>query len=232
MAQKTTWPIFEGLPDEVVKHVLDEARRRRFSVDEVVFHMDDPADTIHLVDTGRFAAEVVTPFGDTAILSVISSGEIFGELALLGGDARRTATVTALEPSETLSVRKATFDELRASHSEVEGVLNAILAAKINDLTEQLVDALYVPANIRVLRRLADLVDIYSQGEGPVEIPVSQEVLSQLAGTSRATVNKSLRAEEERGLLSLDRKKTTVLDPEAFKKRESEAVRLAGGVFE
>ena len=77
------WPILSGLGEDERRQVLQAARRRTFARHEVVYHRADPADTLHLVVKGRFAVKVVTPLGDTATLSIVRPGELFGELALL-----------------------------------------------------------------------------------------------------------------------------------------------------
>jgi CRP-like cAMP-binding protein len=50
-------------------------------------------------------------------------------------------------------------------------------------------------------------------------VPLTQEDLAGLAGTSRATVNRVLREEEERGTVKLGRGRTTVLDADALARR-------------
>ena len=47
-------------------------------------------------------------------------------------------------------------------------------------------------------------------------IPLTQEDLAGLAGTSRATVNQVLKAEQRRGTLELGRGRTTILDRAAL----------------
>ena len=104
--------------------------------------------------------------GDAAILTVLGAGEMFGELALLGDDrARRSATVAALEAAETLSVHRLDFERLRADHPAVAEVLVAILSAQVRRLSRHLLDALYVPAEQRVLRRLVEVSDLYAEVE-------------------------------------------------------------------
>jgi CRP/FNR family cyclic AMP-dependent transcriptional regulator len=220
------WRLLEGLPDEEVRRVLSVARRRRFARNEVVFHRDDPADAIHLIAKGRFAVRIVTPLGDTAILGVLGPGELFGELALVSGDARRSATVVALEAAETMSVHRVDFDGLRARHPSTADVVVSVLAGQVHRLSEHLVEALYVPADRRVLRRLLDLADVYGENGGGVRIPLNQEDIAGLAGTSRATVNKVLRDAEDRGEVRLERGRTVVLDADAIRRR---AGRAAGG---
>lgn len=214
------WPIFEGVPDAEVQRVLSIARRRTFAKGEVVFHHDDPADTVHLIASGRFAVRVRTAVGDSAILTVLGPGEIFGEVALLGPEQRRTATVEALEAAETRSIFRDDFARLRADHAGVSDVLIAILVGEVKRLSRHLLEALYVSSDKRVLRRLVELANLYGNAEeGAVTIPLRQDDLAGLAGTSRATVNRVLRQEESRGTLNLSRGKVSVTDRAAIEKR-------------
>jgi CRP-like cAMP-binding protein len=214
------WELLDGLADTEVQALLSIARRRRFARGEVVFHEQDPADTLHLIDKGRFVVRVGTPLGDTAILAVLGPGDMFGELSLLGdAEARRTATVAALEAGETRSVHRLDFERLRATHPESANVLISILAGQVRRLSRHLVEALYVPADKRVLRRLLEVGRLYGDDDGPAVVPLTQEDLAGLAGTSRATVNRVLREEEARGTVKLGRARTTLLDQEALARR-------------
>jgi CRP-like cAMP-binding protein len=214
------WKLLDGLADAEVQALLSIARRRRFARGEVVFHQHDPADTLHLIDKGRFAVRVATPLGDTAILAVLGPGDIFGELSLLAGEqAQRSATVAALEAAETRSVHRLDFERLRAQHPETAAVLISILSGQVRRLSRHLLEALYVPADKRVLRRLLELGDLYAGPDGETVVPLTQEDLAGLAGTSRATVNRVLREEEARGSVRLGRGRTVVLDREALARR-------------
>jgi CRP/FNR family cyclic AMP-dependent transcriptional regulator len=199
------WPILAGLPEEDVRRVLQLARRRVFGPREVVFHRGDPADTLHLVHSGRFAVGINTPLGDTALLSIVGPGDAFGEIALLE-PGPRSATVMALERAETRALHKLDVDALRARHPTVGDVLARALAMRVRRLSDMLVEAYYVPAERRVLRRLTELA-----GESGV-VSLTQEELAQMAGTSRATVNRVLRDAQERGELALKRGSVEVLD--------------------
>jgi CRP-like cAMP-binding protein len=150
------WSILAGLPPIEAARVLEIARRRTFGPREVVFHRGDPADTLHLVHSGRFAVGINTPYGDTAVLSLVGPGESFGEIALLEG-VPRSATVVALERAETRSIHKLDFDALRARHPVVVDILARALAMRVRRLSDLLVEAYYVPAEQRVLRRLGEL---------------------------------------------------------------------------
>ncbi len=173
------WRLLEGVPDEEVHRLLSVARRRRFGRGEVVFHRDDPADSLHLIVSGRFAIRVMTPLGEQATIAVRGPGESFGEIALVGQKARRSATVEALEPAETFCVYEGEFDRLRRAFPGVTELVITFLTNEVRMLNERLLEALYVPAERRVLRRLSELSSLYgTNANGQVEIPLTQEELA------------------------------------------------------
>jgi CRP-like cAMP-binding protein len=206
------WQLLEGVTEEELRRTLEMARRRTFDRDEVVFHQGDPADSVHLIEQGRVAVRVATRHGQRATLSVLGPGEAFGELALLGSVAKRSATIVAIEPVVTQSIYEADFQRLRRQHPQVAEVLIALLSEHVRRLSAQLLDALFLPAESRVRKRLLELSERYDERDGETVIPLRQEDLADLAGTSRATVNRVLREEAGRGTVRLTRGCTTVLD--------------------
>ncbi len=212
------WPLFAGVDERHVRDVLDIARRSNFGPGEIVFQQGDPADTLHLIRSGRVAVRLDAGRGEPVMAAVLGAGEMFGELSLLDEDAGRSATVAALEPLETLSVNRLDFSGLREKSPAAAEVLIAVLAAQVRRLARQLEEALYVAADRRVLRRLVDMAKVYDDG-GQITIPLTQEHFADLAGTSRITVNRTLRAEQEKGTLDLAPGHTIVVDLEAIRAR-------------
>ena len=208
------WELLSGLSAEDTRLALSRGRRRRFKRGQILFHEGDPGGSVHLVDRGRVAVRVTTLRGEVATLDVIVPGGAIGELALLLPGAARSATAVALEPTETLSIAEADFTDMRREHPALVDVLVQLLVARVLRLTDRLVEALYVPADTRVLRRILELAESY----GDV-VPLTQEDLAGLAGTTRGTVNRVLRREEQRGLVELGRGRLKVVDRSALARR-------------
>ena len=214
------WALLDVLSAEQRRALLSLTRRRRFKRGEVVFHEGDPGDALHLVDKGHVAVKRSTPLGDVATLLVLGPGDVFGELAVVA-PGPRNATVGALDPVETLALHGEVFDDLRLTHPAVDRVLVQALVAEVRRLSARLVEALYVPADKRIYLRLSDLTRIFTvPGQvGPVLIPLTQEELAQLAGTTRPTANRVLRAAEAAGALKVARGRIEVLDAAAVARR-------------
>ena len=200
--------VFADVPELELR---SSGRRRKFGRGEIVFHEGDPGDSLHRVTTGRFAARVTTPLGDVATFAVHAPGEVFGLLAVIHPDARRTATVIALQPSETFAIPRSAFVRLRATYPGVASAVEQMLVEMLTASSNRLVEALYTPVHLRVRARLRDLARIYgSGGDEPITIPLSQEDLAGLAGTTRETVNRVLQDEQERGTVTLARRRITI----------------------
>ena len=215
------WPLLRSLSEEDRRQVLSAARRRRFARREVLFHEGDPGDTLHLIDKGRVAIRITTPLGDAATVGVLGRGDVVGEMAILEEGGRRGATVMALEATETLSIDRGAFLELRRRYPGVDLFIFDVLMANIRRVNVQLMEALFVPVDRRVVRRLLSLADIYAQRDqvDGVEVALTQDDLASLAGTSRATVNRVLRQAEEAGAVSLSRGRIRVTDRALLTKR-------------
>lgn len=216
------WPILQELSEQDRSRVLAATTARTYAKDEIVFSQGDPGGAFHLLAKGKMAIRVATPSGEVVTLSVLGPGDFFGEQALLGPRHVRTASVVALEPAETLSMDLARFDQLRRSNPSVERFLVDVLGAQVRRLTAHLVEALYVPAEQRTVRRLLSLLRHYRGATGPVVVPVTQEDLASMAGTTRPTVNRVLRSLADAGAVRLSRGRIEVLDVEVLRSRAVE----------
>jgi CRP-like cAMP-binding protein len=157
---------------------------------------------------------VTTPGGSVVLVNVHGRGSAFGEQALVEPAQRRSATITALEPTETLSLSGDAFDDLRRSHPGVDRLLVEVLSKEVRRLTNRLAEALYESAETRVLRRLIELDGIYDG-----TIPLTQDNLASMAGTTRPTANGVLRALVLAGIVDLRRGRIEVLDRSALAAR-------------
>jgi len=138
-------------------------------------------------------------------LTVLGPGEAFGEPALLSQDSIRTATAVAVEGADTFSLFRRDFEEIRRSDPRVERLLVDALASRVSRLTGHLVGALHEPVEVRLARRLISLADTYRTDHGAISIPMTQEDLAALAGTTRPTANRILRELEAVGAIAITR---------------------------
>jgi CRP/FNR family cyclic AMP-dependent transcriptional regulator len=206
------WSILHGLGDAEVEQILALGRRRRFARREVIWHEGDRADTVHLIRSGRIGIQVITARGDVATVAVLGPGEAAGIIAVLASDPYHTTSAVALQPTESVAIRVDDLRDVARRFPAVGDSVSEYLSDRVIDLTRQLIDAHYVSADMRVLRRLVDLARLSDQGDTTIEIPLTQEDLAEIAGVTRPTVNRVLKKEQDRGTIKLSRGSITVTD--------------------
>ncbi|MEJ3655142.1 Crp/Fnr family transcriptional regulator [Actinomycetes bacterium KLBMP 9759] len=208
--------LLEGMDGLARQRLLAACRPRRFRSREIVFHEGDPGESVHIVMSGRVAVRVTTPLGHVVTLSVLGPGDSFGELALLDPDSLRTATVIAIEETHTLMITGTQLAELRRSHLHIDRFLDEMLGGYVRRLSQMVVEALYLPVEVRIARRLANLATVYATTGGRAVIRLTQEDLASMAGTTRATTNKVLQELASRNVLRLGRGRIEVRDRAAL----------------
>jgi CRP/FNR family cyclic AMP-dependent transcriptional regulator len=213
------WPLLDVLPEVDRRELLTGAHRRRFTRNEVLFHEGDPGDSLHLVSKGHVALRIHTPLGDVATMRVVPPGEFFGELAVVS-PGPRNATAAALDPVETLVIDRELLATHRKKHPQIEALILEALVTEVRRLARQVVEAMYIPAEKRVWRRLEEMTMVFGTGdEHEAIIPITQDVLAQLSGCTRPTANRTLRAGEEAGVIKMTRGRLEILDLTELQRR-------------
>ena len=218
------WRLLEPLRAEEREAFLALAHRRTFARNEVLCHEGDPADSLHLVERGHLAVSGTLASGATATFTVLSPGDYFGELALLRTDRRRTATVTALEDSQTVAVAVSAFDRLCERNPAIERVVSTLLADRIDRLSRRLLETMFESLDRRVHRRLLDLAEAYGGSDRGVVIPLSQAQLADLVGATRPPVNQVLQRLADSSVVRLSRSRIEVLDLAELRRRSAEEI--------
>jgi len=211
--------LFAGLSPADLASLEAEARVRRFRRGEVLFHQGDPGDALFIVARGAVKISLSSDEGDEAIITTARPGEFFGELALLDG-APRSATATALEPTETIVLSRLRFRELLATEPALRDALFATLARELRQLTTHVQELHFLDITGRLAARLVRLAatDGASSADGTIRLdaPLTQGDLGSMIGATRQTVNKLLGIFVEDKLLRLDRDAIVILDHEGL----------------
>jgi CRP-like cAMP-binding protein len=216
------WQLLDSLSDVDRQAVLSRCHRQRYPRGAFICHQGEAGDSVHLIASGTVAIRVNGPVGDVITVDVMRPGNSFGEQALINDGAVRSATVVALERVETLRLTRDEFRSLWEEHPGASMVVAKMLEARLRSTSQALLDALHLPATTRVMRRLAYLADIYA-GHSTQSIPLTQDDIASMAGTTRQTVNRILNLASDEGLVELNRGRIVILDPAGVARRAGSA---------
>lgn len=211
-------PLFSQLGDGALDSLLHIASTRRLRPREVLFRKGSHGSQTYVIIRGRCRASTAAADGKELVLRIMDAGEVIGEISLLDGHAR-SATVSALEPTELLVIERRHLLPFLREHPEVAIELLEVLGRRLRTISELLEDTLFLNLPARLSRKLLALAEAYGR-EGPaglhIELRLSQQDLGEMIGTSRESVNKQLRAWTEQGVLTMDRRHITIHRPEVL----------------
>jgi CRP/FNR family transcriptional regulator, cyclic AMP receptor protein len=203
-------PLLAALSVEDRTAVLGKMRRRRFERGAYVFHAGEAGDCLHVIVKGRVAV-LSGEGGDPVTLAILGVGDVVGEHALLGEEPVRTATIRAIEPTETLQLRRAQFEELRRREPSVEQFLVTVLTDQVRRLTRQVSELVNVPAPTRIHRGILELGHVFDVVDTDRHIPVTQDQIASMAGVRLRVTNRVLAASREAGVLATGQRRVRVL---------------------
>ena len=209
-------PVLADLPGEDLAQISQVAHPRRFAAGEVVFREGDASNTCYIVRSGRARAVREHADGRQLALATFGAGEIFGELAMFD-DERRSATVEAVEPLETLAILGNDLRRLMLQRPQLAIALAAALSRRLRATNERLASQSFQTVQSRVATVLGQLVEQEGAGRTDVPITVTQAEVAQLAGSSRESASRFLAVLERAGVISQGRGRLTVHDPEALR---------------
>ena len=123
------------LPAIISCRLMDRARKVNIGAGQTLFFAGDPGDGCYWIDEGLLKVHVISYSGSDRILSILGAGTIVGELSMFDG-APRSASVSAIRPSQLSFVTRAHFEAMLHEHPEVYRELAIVLAHRLRDIDD------------------------------------------------------------------------------------------------
>jgi CRP/FNR family transcriptional regulator, cyclic AMP receptor protein len=199
------------------------SRPRRFAKGSTLISEGEIPRRVVILLSGRVKVSHFAADGREVVLTARGPGELIGEISVVDGRPC-SATVTAFEAVEALVVEAAAFTRYLDEHPRVTRLLLSATVQKLRDSDRKRVEFGIHDTEGRVARRLVELAEEYGQqAEGGVSItlPLTQQELAGWTSASREAVSKALGSLRACGWVSTDRRRVTVHDIEALRRRAS-----------
>jgi CRP/FNR family transcriptional regulator, cyclic AMP receptor protein len=180
----------------------------------------DPSTHVFVLLAGWVKILSTTNDGHEMVLALRGDGDIAGEVA---GETtgRRNATIQAVDAVRALILRHDKFSSFLDTNPGADHAFRRIMTQKWNDADSKLRRRAVTTGGQRLAALLLDLAERHGREAGGVihlVMPLSQEELASLAGTSRATVTRAFGNWRKRGLIRTGHRRITILDPAGLRK--------------
>ena len=214
--------LFSGMPRQDLEALAPAARSRTFRKGSYIFREGDVGNALYVMQRGQVKISRMGRGGTEAVYAILMPGDSFGEIALLSGDATRTADAQAMELSECVSVAKDPLLAFLDQHPVMSRHLMQALAGYVQQVDESLAEIAFLDISGRVARKLLDLGQSHGRStpEGiRIDVRLSQRTLASMVSASRENVNRALHRFAVRGDIRQEAGLITILRPDELRKR-------------
>lgn len=195
-----------------------------FARDATICVEGDPATHLYVLLAGWVKVFSVTRDGQELLVALRGQGEFVGEVA---GEATgyRTATVRTGSMVRSLIVGHERFSSFLDAYPGAGRAYRQVITQRWNETSTILIKRAATTGAQRIAALLIDLAERYGVPVGnevDIGMPLSQDELASLAGSSRATITRTLADWRRRGLIRTAHRHITIINLDALRK-------IAGG---
>jgi len=209
-------PLFSPLPAQERARIERRLVRRSYAEDETIFWEGDPAEWLVIVVEGRVKMVKHSESGRETILTTFGPGQIVGEVGVLIGDVY-PASAQAIEPSVTVSLRRAEYIDLVRTYPDLAWALLQELGRRLQNAHETIRSLAVEKVERRVARVLLRLASTAGErtAEGAVRItvPLSRQEIADMAGTVLETAIRTVSKFQKQGLVDTREGHVVILQP-------------------
>lgn len=210
---------FRPLPDAIVAQLAAMTVRRTLPDGALLFAKGDAPDGLYGVLKGGIRTSTASSEGKELLLMQFAPGSWFGEISMFDG-LGRTHDGIAMGETEILMLPRDRFLALLAQEPSLYPHFMKMLCRKLRLAFAYIEDAQFEPLNVRLARRLLDLVALYGRDRKDgidIDIHLPQEDLGRSLGASRQGISRELKQWEARGWLALDYGRLRILNADALR---------------
>lgn len=213
-------PLFRAFRQDDLQKISDVVKIQSIKKGDTLFRKGEQGTALYLIVSGKIKISVTSRLGDEVILSVLSNGELFGDMALLDG-MTRSADAVAVEDSQFYVLYQDDFIAILMKSSTAIKALFSTLCARLRKTDKFVEETCFLNVSSRLARRLSEFAErqIRAGEEGEIRIEMTQSELASMVGATRESVNKELRSMREKGIVKTVGRSVVVCDLERLKRR-------------
>lgn len=210
-------PLFQNAPERALEISAAAVRNRVYEPDTTIFQEGDKGEALYILAQGLVKLSKVDLGGHEKTLAILQPPEFFGEMALVG-ESTRSATAVTLNEVHAYLLFQDDFRKLISDFPSISLNLTATLAARLRGMDDESQILSYKDAQGRVAYVLLRLFHggVVERDQQHPLVRLTHQELANLAGTSRETVTRALKALEGEGVIQTRPKEVFILDAEGL----------------
>ncbi len=202
-------PLFQHLDEGQLQALAGLTRERRYVRGGIILSQGDPGDALFVIAEGQVKVAVFGEDGREVILSVLTRGGVFGEMALLD-DEPRSAHVIAMTEAVLFQLRREDFQARLRSSPDLAIALLRELSRRLRRADETITGMALLDVNGRIASLLLELAR--EEGGERITRKLTHATIGQMVGASRETVSRTMRSLVVQGAITVSRREIVLKD--------------------
>ncbi|POF31672.1 Crp/Fnr family transcriptional regulator [Roseibium marinum] len=196
--------IFEALDEQSRRDLTAFAHVKRYSAGDTVFDMGTPGQSMMAIAEGTVRVAMPTPNARDVTLAELTTGDVFGEIALLDG-GERSANVRALTNCTLVVLERRALLEVLQRNPAFSIRIIELLCKRVRRSDERMMEIAFLGLPARLARLLLRItVAAPGSEEKPLtKLSLSQSEMASMIGNTRENVNRCLRKWQKSNLVDL-----------------------------
>jgi len=213
---KTTF--FSRLNQNEIKKIKDIAINKSYKKGEYIFYEGDPGNQFFMIIKGKVKLVKMIANGDEHILSIFTKNDIIAEVVAFD-HGNYPASAVALEETQLAVFANNSIEELIEKNPQIGLKLLKEMSARLRRSQQVIRDLALKDSPGKMIGILKVLAKKHGKKKGnkiEIDLPLTQQEIANMIGTSRETVSRIFRKFEEDGILKTSRNKIVILDINEF----------------
>jgi CRP-like cAMP-binding protein len=168
-----------------------------------------------MIAEGRVKIGSYSSLGKEITKTILSKGEIFGELALTGELQRSDFAQSLSDDTRVCSMGIEMMQELILENKSLSLKIFKLIGLRFRKLERRLESLVFKDARTRVVEFIKEMAEERGQKVGfetMVKSKLTHQDIANLTGTSRQTVTTILNELKDKNLINFDRRKILIRD--------------------
>lgn len=195
--RNATW--LKPYPPGLSERLLAEGRLVRLGEGEWAQAEGDERSGLFVVIAGVLHSYCAAPGGSMVMIGLAGAGSVLGHATRFSGGPR-LVTAVCVEPCVLLELSETALDRIADRQPEIWRAIADFTYANMRNVLRMVAEVIALPPRQRIAARLLAAGAEVPSSETPV-LAISQELLAEMVGVTRKTVNVHLSAFERDGLI-------------------------------
>lgn len=197
--------------------LLFNGKKEFYEKNAIIINEGEHTDCAYFINSGKVKIFLSDDQGKSVVLSTLTAGEFFGEMALIDKN-ERSATVMAIDDTELTVISQKRFRDLLLTNHDIFERILLCLVSSLRESNKKISSFVFKDAYERVANMLLSLAED-CDGLHIINEKPTQQHIANVVGVSREMVSRILKNMVSAGHISIAGKRIVIKQADLLGKR-------------